>query len=220
MKIIESGNHAFTRIDLAVVIATLSLLAVLFVRAQEEADARTRSERIQCVNQLKQIGLAFRIWANDNADKFPMQVKAEKGGSLEAIASGEAFRHFTVMSNELNRTKILVCPADDRERAGSFAEFGNTNLSYFVGLDANEAKPQIILSGDRNVTNGLPRPRGVLGLEPDRPTGWTAEMHVEKGNIGLCDGSAQQVTTDFLRRQVAEGLKSTAPKPQRWQFPE
>ena len=67
-----------------------------------------------------------------------------------------------------------------------------------VGLDADESRPQTILSGDRNITNGLPRSSGILSLEPDRPAGWTAEIHIEQGNIGLADGSVQQVTESQL----------------------
>ena len=213
-------TQAFTRTDLVAVVATIGLLAVLCLRAQQEPDARAQSERIRCVSNLKQVGLGFRMWSNDNGDKFPMQVRAQKGGSFEAIARGETFRHFAAMSNELTRTKILVCPSDDREPAPAFADLSNTNLSYFVGLDADETRPQTILSGDRNLTNGLPRSSGVLGLEPDRPAGWTAEMHVEAGNIGLADGSVQQANTTMLRRQIEASLKAVEPKPQRLQFPE
>jgi prepilin-type processing-associated H-X9-DG protein len=216
----SNRTQAFTRTDLVAVVAMIGLLAVLFVRAQEDPDAQARGERIRCVSNLKQIGLGLRIWSNDNGDKFPMQVKTQKGGSFEAIARGETFRHFAAMSNELSRPKILVCPSDDREPAPTFADLSNTNLSYFVGLDADETRPQTILSGDRNLTNGLPRPNGVLGLEPDRPAGWTAEIHGEKGNIGLADGSVQQASTAVLRRQIEASLKSVEPKPQRLQFPE
>jgi len=216
----KNQTQAFTRTDLVAVVATVGLLAVLCVRAQQETDARARSQRIQCVSNLKQVGLGFRMWSNDHGDRFPMEMRARQDGSFEAIARGETFRHFAALSNELTRTRILVCPSDDRERAPSFADLSNTNLSYFVGLDADETRPQTILSGDRNLTNGLPRPNGVLGLEPDRPAGWTAELHGEQGNLGLADGSAQQVNTAGLRRQIEASLKSVEPQPQRFQFPE
>jgi hypothetical protein len=172
------------------------------------------------VNNLKQVGLGFIMWANDNGDKFPMQMKAAQGGSFEAIARGETFRHVAALSNELTRPRVLVCPRDDREPALAFADLRNTNLSYFVGLNADVNRPQTILAGDRNLTNGLPRSSAILTLEPDRPAGWTAELHVEVGNLGLADGSVQQVNTAALRRQIEESQKSMAPNPQRLQFPD
>jgi hypothetical protein len=124
------------------------------------------------------------------------------------------------MSNELNRPRILRCPSDNRTAAPSFDELANTNLSYFVGVDAQETRPQMLLAGDRNLTNGLPRPMGVMGMEPDRPLGWTAEMHVEQGNVGLSDGSVQQMNTAVLRRQIEQTRAHTDVPDKRLQFPD
>jgi hypothetical protein len=220
MKILEIRNQAFTRTDLVVVLAAIGLLAVLIVQAQDLTFAKAKSERIRCVSNLKQIGLAFRMWSNDNKDRFPMRVEAKDGGSLEAIAAGETFRHFAAISNELVSMKILVCPSDTRTAVTNVSQLQNTNISYFVALDADETKPQMLLSGDRNLTNGLPMKKAVLDVSVDAPAGWTAEMHVEAGNIGLADGSAQQVTTTGLRRQIEQHRVDDKPAPQRLQFPE
>jgi hypothetical protein len=59
---------------------------------------------------------------------------------------------------------VVHCPSDrERVAATNFdAGFGNANVSYFTGLDADEAWPKIFLAGDRNVTNGTPVQNGVL----------------------------------------------------------
>jgi hypothetical protein len=226
MKKTRGNNRAFTRTDLAMVISATGLLAMLFVRGQEDplgsalARAKARQERISCVSNLKQIGLAFRLWSNDNQDKFPMRMKAKDGGSLEAIESGETFRHFLAVSNELSRLKVLVCPSDTLLSASNWAQLSNTNLSYFVGLDADETKPQMLLSGDRNLTNGLAPKKNVLEVSPDNPAGWTERIHVEAGNLGLSDGSAQQVNSAALRRQIEAHNNAGKPIPQRLQLPE
>src|SRR6266508_2242932 len=71
--------------------------------------ARLRSDpppKISCVNNLKQIGLAFRQWALDNNDRFPFNVPANEGGTMEfCIVDDDGFDrsaalHFQVMSNE------------------------------------------------------------------------------------------------------------------------
>jgi prepilin-type processing-associated H-X9-DG protein len=183
---------------LLVIIAVLAILAAMLLPAL--AAAKRKSKRIQCVNNLKQDGLAFRLWEGDNGDKYPMAVSTNKNGTMEY--AGDVFRHFQVMSNELSTPKILVCPADDRTAAASFAGLKNQNVSYFVGLNATEVRPQMLLTGDRNVTNGLPPIRSVLELRPEIPAGWTAAMHNRQGNVGRADGSVQQVTIDGLRRAI------------------
>jgi hypothetical protein len=136
---------------------------------------------------------------------YPMHVAGTNGGTMDFITGPNVFRHFQVMSNELSTPFILICPAEyDRNRfvATNFAQLSNSNISYFVGMDANETNPQLILAGDRNLTNGTPIRNGILELTTNAPTGWTAEMHREVGNIALADGSVQQVTTMGLRTAV------------------
>jgi len=178
-----------------------------------------RAKRIMCVNNLKQVGLAFRIWSNDNGDKFPMQVEAKKGGSLEAIKEGQVLRHFLVISNELSTPKILACPTDDHMAVKDFAELKTTNISYFVGVDADETKPSMLLSGDRNITNGLAVDKSLLELSADPLCGWTEKMHEEAGNLALADGSAQQATTIMLRRMVENAKEANKNGKTRIQLP-
>jgi prepilin-type processing-associated H-X9-DG protein len=194
----SSRKAAFTLVGLLVIIAVLAILAALLLPAL--ARAKQKAQRINCINNLKQDGLAFRLWSGDNGDKYPMAVSTSKGGTKEY--AGDVFRNFQVMSNELSTPKILVCPEDNRTAAASFTRLQNQNISYFVGLDAEETRPQMLMTGDRNVTNGLAPVRSVLELRPEIPAGWTEAMHDRKGNVGLADGSVQQFTIPGLRRAL------------------
>src|ERR1035438_7305571 len=118
------SNQGFTLVGLIIIVAVLAILAAMLFPAL--ASAKRKAKRIQCVNNLKQDGLAFRLWEGDNGDKYPMAVSTNKGGSMEYAC--DVFRHFQVMSNELNTPKILVCPADDRTAAASFAKLKNQNV--------------------------------------------------------------------------------------------
>ena len=163
----------------------------------------TRSNRVSCTGNLKQTGLAFRLWANDHQETFPF-ASLNMEGSRPFLNSRQVFRHFQVMSNELVTPKILVCRADTtRNAATDFTQFSNTNLSYFVGLDAREDAPQSILSGDRNITGGTLSNGFLRRLNANSDAGWTKEIHQNAGNVGLGDGSVQQATTVGLRRQIA-----------------
>jgi len=207
-------NQGFTLVGLLIIIAVLAILAAMLLPAL--ASAKRKAQRINCVNNLKQDGLAFRLWEGDNGDKYPMAVSTNKGGTMEYAEDGNAFHHFQVMSNELSTPKILVCPADNRTAAASFARLKNQNVSYFVSLDATEVRPQMLLTGDRNVTNGLSPVRSVLELRPEIPAGWTEAMHNGQGNVGLADGSVQQVSIPGLQQM----LKNTGDSTNRIALPE
>jgi prepilin-type processing-associated H-X9-DG protein len=198
-------RQGFTLVGLLIIIAVLGILAAMLIPAL--VSAKGKSKRIQCVSNLKQDGLAFRLWEGDNGDKYPMAVSTNKNGTMEYAA--DVFRHFQVMSNELSTPKILVCPADNRTAAASFARLENQNVSYFVGLAATEVRPPMLLTGDRNVTNGLSPVRSVLELRPEIPAGWTEAMHNGVGNIGLADGSVQQVSIPGLQQMLKHTGDST-----------
>jgi prepilin-type processing-associated H-X9-DG protein len=125
---------------------------------------------------------------------------------MDYIETGEVFRHFQTMSNEFANPKVLICPSAVRVPAKDlFTGFSNTNISYFVGIDARDSNPQMFLSGDRNLTNGPLTSNRILVITPNSPAGWTHEMHSFQGNIGLADGSVQQYST----ARLAEGLRNS-----------
>jgi prepilin-type processing-associated H-X9-DG protein len=186
-----------------IVIIAVSVIAVALI-LPVLAMAKRKTSKISCVSDLKQVGIAFRLWEGDNNDKYPMAVSLTNGGAMELIATGNVAACFRVMSNELNTTKILLCPDDTRRvLATNWSTLNNSNISYFVGLDAVESKPQMFLSGDDNFAiGGVPVKSGVLQLLTNTPVTWTKGRHKLYGNIGLADGSVQQLTTDGLQQAL------------------
>jgi prepilin-type N-terminal cleavage/methylation domain-containing protein len=205
----HSFIQAFTLIELLIVIACLAILAAILLPAL--ARSKPSGQQINCVNNLKQMGVAFRTWALDNGDKYPPQVSITNGGTMELVDSGTVWPHFSVMSNELSTPKILMCPQDVARQRWTAATFGpgspncmpfcsNTNVSYFVGVDAVDTSPQMFLTGDANI--GLDEARAKSGLQSFRTNSnvsWFKPRHEKEGNIGLADGSVQVFDSKRLR---------------------
>jgi hypothetical protein len=204
--------------NFTLIIAVVALLAAMLLPWL--AGAHDRARRIQCVNNLKQSGLAFRIWEGDNGDKYPMDVPTNKGGTMEFTDGANTFRHFQVMSNELSTTRILFCPADAERESNfneqfnlpdyeKFSRLKNRNVSYFVGLDARDDFPQRFLDGDRNLTADNAPENGILKLVPGQRVSWTETIHVNQGDVGLSDGSVQQYSNAGLQNALQNSGKAT-----------
>ncbi len=203
MSFAAGRKRGLTLVEVLVIIMVITILAGTFVPAATKR--KQRALRIQCVNNLKECGIAFRVWSGDQTPDFPMQHSVTKGGTMEFSSGPNAFRHFQVMSNELTTPKVLFCPADSERNPattfdlkalpGEIPFTSNSNLSYFVGLDAEESDPQRLLTGDRNITNGTPLKDGVLELAPNHSPGWTDEIHRKMGNVALADGSVQVISS-------------------------
>jgi hypothetical protein len=187
---------------LALILAVVVVLVIGFTYARQQAMTRVR--RISCHNNQKSIGLSFRLWAEDHDEKYPAQVSVTNGGVMELAAQGAAFPTFLAMSNELSTPKILFCPGDrNRRLVATFATLADTNLSYFVNLDADETAPQGLLLGDRNLaTNNVALKPGLAMLSTNSLVSWTAELHAHQGNVTLADGSVQQLNDSKLVQVV------------------
>jgi prepilin-type processing-associated H-X9-DG protein len=196
-----------TILEVIIVILVLVTLAAVFLPAL--AKAHRRSSRIGCVNLLKEIGLSYRLWAQDNGDLYPMQVSVTNGGAIELVATGNVVAVFQAMSNELSTPKILFCPDDlQHQFATNFSSIASTNISYFVGLDATSRFPVAFLAGDDNfAVSGAPAKSGRLDISSDSSDNWTTVRHNRRGNIGLVDGSVWPTSDNLLVEKLqATGL--------------
>jgi prepilin-type processing-associated H-X9-DG protein len=199
---------AFTLIDLLALVGIILLLACLALPAL--ASHRRKAKAGACRENLKEIGVGFRTWALDCGDAYPSRVSINNGGAKEQIEVGNVSFNFLVMSNEIGSPKILVCPLDiGRTTIGNFSTaFSNTNVSYFVGVDAEDTFPQMLLTGDRNLAfQSNPVGTGLFLIASNRTAlSWTKTIHNARGNIGLADGSVQ--TLDSRRLALAAASQS------------
>jgi prepilin-type N-terminal cleavage/methylation domain-containing protein/prepilin-type processing-associated H-X9-DG protein len=200
--------RGFTLLELLFVVLIISILALLILPVLGKAQARAKSA--ECVNHLRQIGLANHEFSHDHHDQFPFQVTTNEGGTLEFARAGFAmsgefyfaFRHFQALSNTLDTPRLLRCPTDTRTNAEHFGILRNVNISYFVGVNAEYSKPGSILAGDRNITSDSYASGSILRLNPNAPAEWTSGCHEFKGNLLFADAHVEQSNNEGLASAI------------------
>ena len=205
-------SAAFTRAELLVTLAVLSLLVAIVLPAL--AHDRARSARIICANNLRQIGAGFQLWGNDHGDQPPWEVTPAEGGTKLHPLGVNAWLHFAWISNELNSARVLLCPSDSGRLADDFsfnpvggylnANYQNNATSYFLSHSGGIGLVSLLV-GDRNVGSDGAAGCGRFGQGWNirtRPLSvnfqWNSALHNSAGNLLRSDGSIEQSSNQDL----------------------
>ncbi len=204
----KQKSYALTLMEMLVVVGLIFFLFIALAMLSESG-MKGKAQKIGCVNNLHEIGVAFRIWGESQSDDFQMQYyfSNRNYGVRESVESGIAYTSFQVMSNELGTTKVLVCPADNHRFAATnfTTDFGNHRLSYFVGVDATDSLPRSILSGDDDFEiNATPIRSGLVQIFTNTSIGWSNQRHAPLGNLLFSDGSVQSANNSVCSNLIAQ----------------
>lgn len=117
------GRGAFTLIELLVVIAIIAILASILFPVF--AQAKEASKKISCVSNMKQLGVAWTMYANDYDDVVSPAWFGTGGAADEAISGP-----WPVQFNQgyIKSKRFLICPSF-KDASGMYSVF--TGLNYF-----------------------------------------------------------------------------------------
>lgn len=204
----EQTSRGLTRTDVLVAVM-LAVLLVVLVMAMPRREAR-----ITCVANLRQVGMALRVWEEDNGSgntNSQWSSLLETNAQTVGLNAGQvAWINAMGITNFGRSAKILQCSSDKETPTTTSTAGLKIRISYFLNMDASAGFPQEIMAGDDNLAiGGIPAKPGVQMLPSNALVSWTRTRHRFVGNIALADGSVEQTSSVGLQSAAAYSFMGT-----------
>jgi prepilin-type N-terminal cleavage/methylation domain-containing protein len=221
----QDPNSGFTLIELLVVIAIIAILAALLLPAL--ARAKEKAKRIQCLSNLKQIGIGMTVYATDNQDRVITARQLSPGGPFNQLALNVPEQQLAPtigLTVSSNRNSIWTCPTRPNlpwYDTGVTPAQWNIGYQYFGGITTwinpavpsgmpslspvklSQSKSYWALGADAVVETefgwGQPDPTHLGVYDNLPPHRNSSSAFPAGGNEVFADGSAQWIKSDQMR---------------------